>query len=77
MHFQLDVNFTEGDSGKHLEIGSYVNKYSQIRVIRSSGYYNHALISKLLKKSSSVTFFLLLYSTIIFLTITFLSFISY
>lgn len=56
MHFQLDVNFTEGDSGKDLEIGSHVNEYLQIRMIRSSGYYNHALIFKLLKKNSSVTF---------------------
>lgn len=37
MYFQLDVNFAVGDAGKHLEMGSYVNKYLQIRLVSSSG----------------------------------------
>lgn len=37
MYFQLDVNFAEGDAGRHLEMGSYVSKYLQIRLVSSSG----------------------------------------
>lgn len=51
MHFQLDLNFAVEDTVKHLEMGSYVNKYLQIRLVSSSGYYNPALIFKLLLKT--------------------------
>jgi len=63
MRFQLDVDFAEGDTGKHLKMGSYVNKYLQIRLVGSSGYYNPALIFKLLlKTSSSVSFFITIFN---------------
>lgn len=51
MHFQLDVNFAEGEIGKHLEMCSYVIEYLQIRLVSSSGCYNPALIFKLLFKN--------------------------